>query len=480
MESGRKIRILIFPFLLATGDLVGLYFSFLIAYFFRASILTGIIQFHQPPLPFWQLFQTTFIWTGAVILIIFIFERLYVQNFTLWDEAYLLLKSITISFAIIMLFAFLSRKYEQFSRAVILFTWFWALFLIPFARYILKTFLFHFKNWRKNIFILGTNKLAFLVAKEIKRNKTLGYEIKGFLTDRKEKIGQLFAGYPVLGTIEDLRRLSHEHCVKDIIIAVPLKSANNHSNILKIIEEEIQTIKIVPSFGQIYSSGVKVEVLGDVICLNVPRSLFKRGQLFIKGIFEFIIATIIAIFFLPLFFFISLAIKLDSPGPVFYKQKRLGKNGKLFDLIKFRSMYIDGDIRLAAYLEKNPQAREEWETYRKLRGYDPRVTPVGRLLRKFSLDELPQLFNFFKRDINLIGPRPYMPEEIAKMSEKYHFILRIKPGITGLWQVRGRNLLTFNERLLLDEFYIRNWSLWLDIVILIKTIKAVVTREGAF
>jgi len=480
MESGRKIRNLIFPFLLATGDFVGLYFSFLIAYLFRASILTRIIQFPQPPLPFWQLFETTFIWTGAVILIIFTYEKLYAQNFTFWDEAYLLLKSITISFAIIMLFAFLSRKYEQFSRAVILLTWFWALFLIPFARFILKTFIFHFKNWRKNIFIVGINKLAFSVAKEIKRNKTLGYEIKGFLTDRKEKIGQLFAGYPVLGTIEDLRRLSHEHGVKDIIIAAPLRSPNNHSNILKIIEEEIHIIKIVPSFGHIYSIGVKVEMLGDIICLNVPRNLFKRSQLFIKGIFEFIIATILTIFLLPLFFLISLAIKLDSPGPVFYKQKRLGERGKLFDLIKFRSMYIDGDIRLAAYLEKNPQAREEWETYRKIRGYDPRVTPVGRLLRKFSLDELPQLFNFFKRDINLIGPRPYMPDEMDKMGEKYHFILRIKPGITGLWQVRGRNLLTFNERLLLDEFYIRNWSLWLDIVILIKTMKAVVTREGAF
>jgi len=224
----------------------------------------------------------------------------------------------------------------------------------------------------------------------------------------------------------------------------------------------------------------KIEIFGDIFSLTVPRNLFKPNKLIIKSFFEFVITSIITLVLSPILLIISLAIKLDSPGPIFYVQKRLGKDKKIFDLIKFRSMYVDGDQRLAAYLEKNPEAKKEWETYRKLRGYDPRVTRVGRVIRKYSLDELPQLFNFFKRDLNLVGPRPYMPEELEKMGDKSKTISRVKPGITGLWQVRGRNLLTFNERLILDEFYIRNWSLWLDIVILIKTTIAVFTREGAF
>lgn len=165
---------------------------------------------------------------------------------------------------------------------------------------------------------------------------------------------------------------------------------------------------------------------------------------------------------------------------MFFVQSRLGGKKGTFRCYKFRSMYVDCEDRLKKYLQENPRVREEWEKYRKLKNNDPRVTSIGRIIRRFSLDEIPNFINFFKREMNLIGPRPYMPEEKDLIGESYEFISRVKPGITGLWQVRGRNLLTFRDRVLLDEYYIRNWSLWLDIIILLKTIKVFITREGAY
>ena len=143
-------------------------------------------------------------------------------------------------------------------------------------------------------------------------------------------------------------------------------------------------------------------------------------------------------------------------------------------------MYVDGDLRLNKYLKENLQAKNEWKKYLKIKKNDPRVTRVGKFIRKYSLDELPQFINIIKGDMSLVGPRPYMPRETEKIGKSYEIISRVKPGITGLWQVRGRNILPFKERILLDEYYIRNWSLWLDIVILIKTMRVLITREGAY
>jgi undecaprenyl-phosphate galactose phosphotransferase len=158
----------------------------------------------------------------------------------------------------------------------------------------------------------------------------------------------------------------------------------------------------------------------------------------------------------------------------------MGRRGKVFRLFKFRSMYIDAETRLTEFLKSNPSARAEWEEYQKIKAGDPRVTRVGRFIRKTSLDELPQLLNVLKGDMSLVGPRPYLPREMMEIGKSYALISRVKPGLTGLWQTSGRNLLSFRERLLLDEHYIRNWTLWSDIAILIRTARALVRREGAF
>jgi undecaprenyl-phosphate galactose phosphotransferase len=200
----------------------------------------------------------------------------------------------------------------------------------------------------------------------------------------------------------------------------------------------------------------------------------------LKRVFDLILIVLSMPLILLVICIISILIKLDSEGPVFFIQERLGKDGKIFKCLKFRTMYVNADEILETYLQGNSKAQEEWRKYKKLKNHDPRVTKIGKFLRKSSLDELPQIFNVLKGDMSLVGPRPYLPRELPEMGKFKEIIFMTRPGITGLWQVSGRNKLTFEQRLKLDAWYVLNWSLWLDVVILLKTIKVVLKREGAY
>jgi undecaprenyl-phosphate galactose phosphotransferase len=192
------------------------------------------------------------------------------------------------------------------------------------------------------------------------------------------------------------------------------------------------------------------------------------------------LALVAFLVLLPAFLVISAAIKLTSRGPAFFVQERFGRRGKTVEIVKFRTMYADSNRRLEEHLKTNSAAREEWATYKKLKSFDPRVTGVGRFLRRYSLDELPQLANVIRGDMSIVGPRPYLQEELQEMKQVKSILFQVKPGITGLWQVSGRSDVPFAERLRLDEYYIRNWSLWTDIIILVKTVRVTLLGRGAF
>jgi len=181
----------------------------------------------------------------------------------------------------------------------------------------------------------------------------------------------------------------------------------------------------------------------------------------------------------PLFATIAIAIKLTSRGPIFFGHRRFGRENRPFQMLKFRTMVVDADDILASYLEAHPEERLEWQRHQKLRN-DPRITKVGKWLRRHSLDELPQLLNVFAGEMSLVGPRPIMEAEILKYGGSYRLYTRVLPGITGLWQVSGRNNTTYEERIGLDEYYVCNRSIWLDLHILIRTIRVVLTAEGAY
>lgn len=198
----------------------------------------------------------------------------------------------------------------------------------------------------------------------------------------------------------------------------------------------------------------------------------------LKSVFDFVLTAAGAVAISPLLAYTAYRIHKDSPGEIVYNGERVGKDGKRFKCYKFRSMYTNGDEILKKYLEENPEKRLEWEKYHKLDD-DPRVTRTGRFIRKTSIDELPQLLNVLKGEMSLVGPRPYLPWEREEMGEAYEEIIKVKPGITGYWQVHGRSNVGFESRLLMDCWYVKNRSFWLDIMLLWKTVGVVLMKKGA-
>lgn len=214
--------------------------------------------------------------------------------------------------------------------------------------------------------------------------------------------------------------------------------------------------------------------------LSLENEVRELRSDLIKRIIDILLSTVSLLIFAPIFLLIAFAIKLDSPGPVLFVDRRLGRRGKIFRCFKFRTMFIDGDKRLKECLEQNSSSLHEWRSYAKLKSFDPRITKVGQFLRRYSLDELPQIFNVLKGDMHLVGPRPYLLRERSQMGEYADKILKIRPGITGFWQVSGRNEIPFEERLKMESYYAENNGLRTDIILLVKTVKAVLEGRGAY
>jgi Undecaprenyl-phosphate galactose phosphotransferase WbaP len=219
--------------------------------------------------------------------------------------------------------------------------------------------------------------------------------------------------------------------------------------------------------------------LGGVLGLEIRQQLLLPGPRLTKLSLEFALTFIIGLLMLPVIGLIALLIKLDSPGPIFYGQTRIGRGGRYFRAWKFRTMQRNADEILAHYLYTHPEMKSCWERDHKLK-HDPRITRVGRILRRTSLDELPQLLNVLKGEMSLVGPRPIVDQEVWRYAEKFELYTKVLPGITGLWQVSGRNDTTYEERVNLDAYYVRNWSVWLDIYIMARTVWVVIVGDGAY
>jgi len=237
----------------------------------------------------------------------------------------------------------------------------------------------------------------------------------------------------------------------------------------------VEFLPTVNAFPVIGARAVTFDGLGGLEMVNQAR---KRVLRFQKRTLDWILAVLAFILAFPFFIILPILVKLTSRGPVFYRQRRLGRDGRPFFVWKFRSMYADADARLRKLLAENPDVADEWGCKFKLAD-DPRVTPFGRFLRKTSLDELPQLFNVFCGEMALIGPRPIVEEEVAYYGASYATFSSVRPGITGLWQVSGRSDTDYDRRVALDTYYVLNWSPWMDIWILLRTVLVVVLMRGA-
>lgn len=308
----------------------------------------------------------------------------------------------------------------------------------------------------------------------------MGYRIIGLLEDNNVE-ESILKKFPVLGGFADVENVVRQTGVQNILIAAPGLEQEKLTQLIYKVQPLVKNMGIIPNLVGIPMGGIEVESLFNekLMLLRLKNNLARPLNRYIKTMFDFVVTLVGAILISPLLLFIALWIYKDSPGPVIFKHMRIGKNGKPFPCYKFRSMCVDAKAKLEELLQNDPEVKEEWEHGFKLKN-DPRVTKSGAFLRKTSLDELPQIFNVLKGEMSLVGPRPIIQEELERYGEYVGDYLMVKPGITGMWQVSGRSDIDYTERVLLDSWYVRNWSIWIDLVMLFKTVAVVLFRKGAY
>ena len=265
-------------------------------------------------------------------------------------------------------------------------------------------------------------------------------------------------------------------------MALPDLPARKLAKIIVKIQKKVRELIIVPEIHGV--SPLNTETFHvydlDLMMLKVNNNVRSSFNQFVKRTFDIVVSLLLLPILLPVIGVLAYLIKKESPGNVFYAHNRVGKDGKIIPVLKFRSMYSDSKERLEKLLESDPAIREEWEKNFKLKN-DPRVTKIGKFIRESSLDELPQIFNVLKGEMSLVGPRPVVEEELKKYyKESAEYYKMVKPGITGFWQVSGRSDTDYDFRVKVDTWYVYNWSLWLDIMVLIKTVRVVLLKEGAY
>jgi exopolysaccharide biosynthesis polyprenyl glycosylphosphotransferase len=277
-----------------------------------------------------------------------------------------------------------------------------------------------------------------------------------------------------LGTLSQLKEIVTKHDIDEVIITIPSEREWVQNMITDIRKLDV-SIKIVPEIFNLVTSTVEIGSINALPVVSLVKTPMRGLGFFLKRCMDMFGSIILLILCVPVFALVALAIKLDSKGPVFYRQKRIGKNGRAFQMFKFRSMVANADEILESLESRNEVQGPAFKIKN-----DPRITRVGRILRKYSIDELPQLINVLKGDMSLVGPRPPLPFEVEKYGDWEWRRLDVLPGITGLWQVSGRSDLSFQQWVKLDIYYIENWSIGLDIKILLKTIPCVIKGEGAY
>ncbi|MGH7785552.1 MAG: undecaprenyl-phosphate galactose phosphotransferase WbaP [Candidatus Binatia bacterium] len=428
------------------------------------------------PLPFFLLHLYFLLpWTLA-----FCVSGLYTRRTLFWDEARRVVSACSLAALVAIAISFAGGDAARLSRMVIGGTWLMTLVAVPLARVQVKRWLAALGLWTRRMVILGAGESGRQVCARLRAHAELGYDPVAFVDDDPGRIGTCLDGIPVLGPLASAADIVQHTRAREVVVAMPQLSRERLLELVATCEGHVRSIRVVPDLFGLASVGVEAEDLDGVLLLHMRWNLAVPWNRLIKRCFDVVVGTAAVLLASPLLLLAALATRFDSSGPIFFAQARLGRDRRPFRCLKLRTMYADADARLAACLASDADSRAEWERFAKLKGRDPRVTRVGRTLRRFSLDELPQLLNVLRGEMSLVGPRPYLPSEIERMGARAETILKARPGLTGLWQVSGRSTLTFEHRLRLDEYYTRNWSLWTDIMVLCHTTGAVWRADGAY
>ncbi len=367
------------------------------------------------------------------------------------------------------------------ARSFFVVFWLVLLIILYIERLVISWWLKHSHHLYEDVIFVGAGKTAERSLNYFQDDLGYRYNIVGFLDD-KPISNKITEKYSLLGKVDDAEKIVQTSRIQTVIITAPGMKRNKLQQLITTVQPHVRNLSYVPDLIGTPMAGVEAQSLfsEEILMLHMKNNLALRRNRIYKRIFDLVLTVVGGIAISPILLILALCIKLDSKGNVFYNADRIGKGGKNFKCYKFRSMYVNGDEILKDYLAKNPEAAAEWKEYAKLRDYDPRVTKAGTWMRKYSLDELPQILNVLLGDMSLVGPRPYLPREKEDIGKELSTITMSLPGITGYWQVSGRNDVSFQERVTMDAWYVRNWSVWLDIMYLAKTFTAVIFGKGAY
>ena len=325
---------------------------------------------------------------------------------------------------------------------------------------------------RRRVLIVGAGPVGREAAEMIREYAWTGLHMVGFLDDNPQVETN---GWPVLGPVDEAARVVSEHDIHEVIVALPLRAHRKLANLVASLQDMAVNVRVVPDFYDLVFLRSRVEDFGGMPLITLREPALDPFQRTVKRAFDLVVGSLLLLFSLPLMGFIALAIKLDSPGPVLFRQQRVGEGGRLFEMLKFRSMVADAEARqdeVITYTADGQVIHKQQD--------DPRITPVGRILRRTSLDELPQLVNVLKGEMSLVGPRPEMPWLVERYEPWQRKRFEVPQGITGWWQVNGRSDKPMHLHTEEDLYYIKHYSLLLDVQILWKTLWAVLRRKGAY
>lgn len=404
--------------------------------------------------------------------------RHYTYRKPFWFELKEVLRTLVIFFIIELSILALSKLYV--SRTLWILTWIVALIVVPIVRVGLKNLLIKFKLYQKDTVIIGNGKNAKDVYKALVDEAYLGFNLCYFIS--LDTLPE--------ENLDDIKVMDAKN--KDIISFLKLDSQTTQFILALDNEESLDfwlrylaknkccSVSVIPNMRGIPLYGTDMSFLfsHEMLLLRINNNLAKSSSRILKRTMDIIGSLAIITALSPLLVYLYFAVKKDG-GNAIYGHSRIGRNGKTFKCLKFRSMVVNSKEVLDELLKTDPEARVEWEKDFKLKN-DPRITKIGAFIRKTSLDELPQLFNVLKGEMSLVGPRPIVADELERYQDDVDYYLMAKPGMTGLWQVSGRNDVDYDTRVYFDSWYVKNWSLWNDIAILFKTVSVVLKRDGAY
>lgn len=464
----RKRSELFFNLILIPLDTLMLLTSWVLAFIIRVEYTFKPTVYQVPG----RSFVTVLLFLTPVAILIFALTGLYRFDSTRsrWREytRVLIATSATTMFLIIV--DFFTSKPLFPSKAVVIYGYVLASLSIIGMRFVLNLFqrwLFRFNVGRRQVVVVGGGSVADELTYSLQRNR--GYKVVATITQSNE-------------ILKRLRAVFKRRHVDEIILTDDKVKPDEQADLIRLAHSYHAVYKFVPTIAGLFQTRPQTSLLSDFPLIEIVRTPLDGWWRIYKTVFDYLGAITLTFILSPLFLLLIVLIKLTDKGPAFYRHRRIGRNGKIVEVWKFRSMYsrysnTDRTVKSILVELGGEKLWQEFRVEQKLKN-DPRVTPVGRWLRRSSLDELPQLVNVLRGELSLIGPRPVTPEELDRYGESASTFLLIKPGMTGLWQVSGRNDVSYKERVKLDLFYVENWSARMDIRILLRTVIVVLFRKG--